>query len=331
MNAYWRRGVRSWSLIGLGLVISLVVPSYLVAQDYPSQPINLICGMAPGAAVGISAQAFAEAAGKYLPKPQPILVNFKPGAGTAVAADYLLRQPADGYNLLWFSADTPVKIAKDGANLPFKMDDFIHVGRIAYTPFILPVRKEKSPYKKLEDFIDYAKKHPGEIKYGSSGIGAVTHLAAEIFQEACGIKLNHIPFTGSAESLPAMLGGHIDTMFTTPGTVKGLIMPGGTLRVLAVFAPQRLTYLRDVPTLTEKGYSVEFRSWYTLAARKGMPQPVLKILEEVFKKTAQDPKLHEKLLDLGFVPEYLGAEEATKKAQEFYDAAKQVFKRLGLI
>ena len=184
---------------------------------------------------------------------------------------------------------------------------------------------------KFEEFLDYAKKHPGELSFGTSGIGTTTHLTAEIFQMGCGIKLNHIPFPGAAPGVTALLGGHLDTYFTTPGTVSAHIKPGGGMGVLVVMARERLVELPDVPTCLEKGYNVDRGAWFGLAAPKGTPQPVLDILQEVFKKTAEDPQVKANISRLGFIPLNWGAEETKKKAKEEFDVAREIFKKVGLL
>jgi tripartite-type tricarboxylate transporter receptor subunit TctC len=326
-----RNAVGIWVLSGLIALFLLSAVTLEAAEDYPIKPINLNVGFSPGGAAGNSAQVFAEGAKKYLPRPQSILVNFKPGAGTAVAADYVLKQPADGYNLFWFGTDTSDKLAKDGDKMSFKLDDFIHIGTLAVGPQVLVVNKEKSPFKKLEEFIDYCKKHPGQISYGSPGIGSITHVSAEIIMLQCGIKINQIPFAGAAPALTALLGGHIDSFISSPGTLQTHIQPEGGLRVLAIMTRERWVELPDVPTFLEKGYQVVRGSWYGVAVAKGTPQPVLDILLDTFKKTANDPQVKANISKLGYIILNWSPEETKKQAKEEYDLAREIFKKAGLL
>jgi tripartite-type tricarboxylate transporter receptor subunit TctC len=318
-------------LTGLGLFTFLAEPAVSLALDYPVKPIILNVGFTPGGAAGNSAQVFAEGARKYLPKPQSILVNFKPGAGTAVAADYVLKQPADGYNLFWFATDTCDKLAKDGHLLSFTLEDFIHIGTLAVGPQLLVVNKEKSSFKTLEEFLDYSKKHPGKISYGSPGIGSITHLTGEIIMLRCGIKIKQIPFKGSAPAMTALLGGHIDSFISSPGTLRTQIEPGGGLRVLAIMTRERWAKLPDVPTFLEKGYDVVRGSWYGVALPKGTPQPVLDILRETFTKTADDPQVKANISSLGYIILNWDPEETKKQSKEEFDLAKEIFKKVGLL
>jgi len=326
-----RNVVKALFLGGAMVILSLRGAVLTLAEDYPVRPITIHVGFAPGAASGNSAQVFAEGVKKYLPTPQPVLVNFKPGASSAIAADFVLKQPADGYNLFWFPVDLVGKLAKDGNQLSFKMEDFIPIGCMGESPGMLTVNSEKSPFLKFEDFLEYAKKNPGKLSYGTPGIGSVIHLSGEIFQMRCGIKLNHIPFSGGAPAMTALLGGHTDCYLGSPGTYGAQIKPGGGLRVLTVFAKERWPELVDVPTCLEKGYDVDRVSWYYLAAPKGTSQNALDFLLTAFKKTANDPQVKTSLFKLGFTPVYIGPEETKKKARAEFEVAKEIYKKVGLL
>jgi tripartite-type tricarboxylate transporter receptor subunit TctC len=325
-----RSMVKLFVLLGLNALFLLSGVTLGVAEDYPIKPIFLTVGYTPGGAAGISAQILAEGLKKYLPRPQPILINYKPGAGTAISADYILKQPADGYNLYWFGMELCGKLAKDAHKLPFTLEDFIHIGAFLGSPWVLPVKKD-SPFMKLEDFIDYAKKHPGELSYGCTGIGSSSHVVAEMLQMRCGVKLNQIPFTGSAPATAALLGGHITTSFPTLGSVLTHIQPGGGLRLLAVFTRERLLDLPNVPTCLEQGYDLEHSVWYSVAVAKGTPPAILKILQESLKKTADDPQVKANISRLGYMPLNWGPEETKKKAKEEFDLSIEIFKKVGLL
>jgi len=323
--------VKALGFLGLSILFILLWASWGETQDYPAKPITINLGSPPGAAGGISAQIFAEGARKYLPKSQPILLNYKPGAASAVAADFVLKQPADGYNLLWVVQDLLVKLAKDGPQLSFKKEDFIPIGIIGASPPLLTINKQKRPFMKLEDFLDYAKKNPESLSYGSVGLGSGTHLTGEIFQMLCGIKLNHVPFQGGAPVVTALLGGHIDLCVLTAGSVRANLEPAGDLRALAVFAPERFHEVPDVPTFMEKGYDIDRNNWYALAAPKGTPQALVDTLVRVFRKTGDDPEVKAALMKAGYAPLNLGPEETGKRFNREYEFAQEIFKKLGMM
>jgi tripartite-type tricarboxylate transporter receptor subunit TctC len=326
----WQSKVKVLVLLGLSGLLFLAGPAFGAGEDYPNKPILINVGFAPGGASGNSAQIFADGAKSYLPKPQTILISYKPGAATAVAADYVLKQPADGYNLYWFAMDLCAKLAKDGSQLSFKLDDFIQIGTFVFTPYVVPYNKEKGKAKTLLDFIAYAKKNPGDLSYGSSGLGTSTHVTAEIFQMKNGIKLNQIPFDGAAPAMTALLGGHVDTMFTTPGSIISQTRPGGGLGVLAVMSAKRWPELPDVPTFIEKGIDLDRTYWLAMAAPKGTPPAVVKVLQEVLKKTAEDPKVKANIERLGYGVANWNSGETNKKVNEEFELAKDVFKKAGL-
>jgi tripartite-type tricarboxylate transporter receptor subunit TctC len=310
--------------------ILLVGPALGATVDFPTKPITINVGFAPGGGATPSSQIFSEYAKKYLPKPTAIVVGFKPGAASAVAADFVLKQPADGYNLLWFPPDLFVKMVKDRKLLHFGREDFIPIGCLGYAPAGFTVNRE-SDFKKVEDFLSYAKQHPGGLSYGHAGVGGTVHLTGELIQIRCGIKLNTIPFSGAAPALTALLGKHIDAYFGTLVAVLPHIKPGGGLRLIAVFARERWNQFPDVPTMKEKGFDIDRINWFFLAAPKGTPAPVVNILRDIFKKTADDPQVKEALVKAGHIPEYWGPEEIEKKANDETELAKEIMTKAGLL
>jgi tripartite-type tricarboxylate transporter receptor subunit TctC len=317
-------------LAGLSVLFFVYGTSFGAAEDYPSRPITVTLGNPPGAGMSACAQFFAEYAKKYLPNPQPVMINYKPGATQTIAASYVLSQPADGYNIFWGSGDLIGKLVQDAHKFSFKREDFLPIGIIGTSPHALTVNR-KSPYKSLEDFIDYAKKNPGKLTFGSAGVGSYIHLNGEVFQLRCGVKLDHIPFAGGAEAITALLGGHIDCCFGSIVTAGPHLGAGGGLRALAIFTPERWSSYPDVPTSFERGYNIERGSIYYMAVAKGTPQPVLNTLVEVFKRTADDPQLKAAISKTGAIPVNWGPEETEKKLTELFELTRDVMKNAGLL
>jgi tripartite-type tricarboxylate transporter receptor subunit TctC len=302
--------------------------SLSIAQDYPTKPIIINCGSTPGSAYGLIPQAFGDQAKKYFKNPQPIMVNYKPGASHTMAADYTIKQPADGYNIDVFSIDAIAKLAEDPKAYPFTKDDFIFIGTMAISPCMVSVLKAK-PWNTIEDLINDAKKNPGKYSYSSVGVGSGTQMAAEIMQGACGISLNHIPFTGGPPALTATLGGHVDISLFTIGTTGEHIKPGGALKVLAVMDTERFEPVKDVPTFLEKGYDVQWSGWMCLAVAKGTPQPIVDLLRDVFKKTMDEPVVKEAVWKLGFKPLNLGPEETKKYVDSKFTLSRSIHQKIG--
>ncbi len=312
--------------LGVSVLLSATIAG--AADEYPTKPIIINVGYPPGGAGGNSAQVFADIAKKYLTRQQAIVVNFKPGAGTALAADYVLKQPPDGYNLYWISVDLPVKLAEEGSKLPFSLDDFSFIGTIGDVPIVVPVRAE-SRFRDFKEFSDHARKNPGDMSYGSPGVGTHGYLTGQILGHKCGVKLNHVPFAGSGQFVTALLGGHIDTIVPSLASISGYVKPGGGMRVLATLTSKRLAELPNVPTAQEMGCEVVRTSWFGLAAPKGIPQPALKILRDTFSKAMADSQMVASVSKLGFIPPSRESEDMKKLAQEELNADREIFKGLG--
>ena len=315
MNLIRRCAITVLFLLGL-IALSFPIRSVLAAaEDYPTKPIMLYYGMPPGATTGISGQIFADVMKNYLVKPQPVMVVSKPGAASMVCADYITKQPADGYTLFWNGAELPVSLITDPEKYSFTLEDFSFVGHVLYNPSVLWVRSQ-SPFKTFEEFVDYAKKHPGEMTVGTSGIVSPGHLALELMKKVVGINVIHVPFQGGAPATLAMLGGHVSAVSLSPGTLM-THLKAGSVRALTVFDVKRFHDLPDVPTCQEKGYNVVLRTPMWLAAKKGIPKPVLDTLIRLCKQTVNDPTLQSNYLRLGFVPLYMDPEETKKYAYEY--------------
>lgn len=316
-------------LLGLSVLAFLSGQVLAAAEDYPSRPVTIYSGMSPGAAAGVSAQIFCDAVQKHLAKPQPFLVNFKPGANGMVALDYLTKQPADGYSLFWLTPENTLSLAKDPQKFSFTLKDFSFIGTMAYSPFVMAVKKD-SPYKTFEDFVDFSKKHPGDFSIGLTGIGAQNHLVAELLMMKLGIKLTLAPFAGGAPAVVALLGGHISCYIGSIGSMSAHLKPEGTLRALVNFDSKRAPELPDVPTYKEKGIDIERVTYMVCMAKKGTPKPVLDTLAKLFRQVADEQKVKTALVSAGFVPLNLGPEETENKVSQDFATASEVFKKLGL-
>lgn len=298
-------------------------------KEFPVRPINLYLGFAPGGGATHTGTVVAEGMKKYLK--QPVVLNFKPGAAQAIAAEFVINSPPEGYTLLWVAfADLETKVAKDRSSLKFGLEDLDSLGAAPYTPYTLVVNDE-SPWKTVEDLLAAARKSPGKLSHGSSGVGALTHIAAELFSMKTGIVLNHVPFAGGGPAITALLGKHVDMGFASVGTYGSHIKPGGGLRSLVVFDQKRDFGLPDVPTTVERGIDITLTSWFGLQAPKGLPKAVRAILVGAFKNTVNDPQVISSLTKLGFNISYHSPEEVDRRIQEEYKQFEAIWKKAGLV
>jgi tripartite-type tricarboxylate transporter receptor subunit TctC len=262
------------------------------AQSYPTRPVKIIVAFTPGSATDIIARLVADSFTKSMG--QSFIVENKPGAGGILGTEAAKNAPPDGYTL------TACPSGPFGINpgiyskLPYDpIKDFEPISNLVLTPQVIVVGAQ-TPYKTLKDLVDDAKKHPGEIAYGSLGTGSTSHLTMEAFQKDAGIKLNHIPFKGGAEAQTQIMGGAFPVM---SDTISGVLaqVKAGKLRPLGVAIPQRSPYI-DVPTIAEQGYAgFESVGWIGLCAPARTPVAILDKLNAEVKKFIASPDAQAKM------------------------------------
>ena len=277
--------------LALAGLLALTVASSAAAQDaYPSRPISLVVPFPPGGVADLTARPVATAMEKVLKQPMGV-VN-KTGAAGAVGMQFVATSKPDGYTLLLALSSISIIPEADklfGRPPAFTVDQFAPVALISADPTILVVRAE-SPWKTAKEFIEDAKKRPGQISYSSSGIYGTLHMAMELLSSAAGIKLRHVPYAGAGPALTALLGGHVDALASGPAVVLPQIK-AGKLRALAGWGDKRVAALPEVPTFRELGYpEAEFYIWAGLFAPRGTPEPVLAKLREAARVAVGDPE-----------------------------------------
>jgi tripartite-type tricarboxylate transporter receptor subunit TctC len=277
-------------LLLVALLALTGAPAALAQDVYPSRPISLVVPFPPGGVADLTARPVATALDKVLK--QPVGVVNKTGAAGAVGMQFVATSKPDGYTLLLALSSISIIPEADkifGRPPAFTVDQFAPVALISADPTILVVRAE-SPWKTAKEFIEDAKKRPGQISYSSSGIYGTLHMAMELLSNAAGIKLRHVPYAGAGPALTALLGGHVDALASGPAVVLPQIK-AGKLRALAGWGDKRVAALPEVPSFKELGYpEAEFYIWAGLFAPKGTPEPVLARLREATRVAVADPE-----------------------------------------
>jgi len=271
-------------------LVCLVAATAAWAQEpYPARPITLVAPFPPGGVADLTARPVAAAMEKLLKNPVGV-VN-KTGAAGAVGMQFVATSKPDGYTLLL--ALSSISIIPEADKLfdrppAFTVDQFAPIALISADPTILVVPADK-PWKTAAEFIEDAKKRPGQISYSSSGVYGTLHMAMELLSHAAGIKLRHVPYAGAGPALTAILGGHVDALASGPAVVLPQIK-AGKLRALAGWGDKRVAALPEVPTFKELGYpDAEFYIWAGVFAPRGTPEPVLAKLRDTLRAAVADP------------------------------------------
>jgi tripartite-type tricarboxylate transporter receptor subunit TctC len=302
-----------------------ILPASAWAQDkFPSRPITLIAPWPAGGASDGVIRAIAESAAKNLGV--PVIVENKPGVGGTQGASAMVSAKPDGYTL----TQLPLGIYRLPHMQKTNFDpvkDLTHVVCLVGYTFGLACTAD-APFKTIQEMVAYAKANPGKLEYGHTGTGTTPHLAIEEFSDKAGIQLNPIPYKGSAELVPAILGGHIRMMSGTLDMAPHV--QSGKLRLLATLSSQRNKAFPNVPTVKESGWDTINESPFGIGGPAGMDPAVTKVLHDAFKKTLQDPKLLE-TLDKFYMPTiYMSTADYTAYAERTFKAEKATVEKLGL-
>jgi tripartite-type tricarboxylate transporter receptor subunit TctC len=271
----------------------ICAPSIALAQPaYPNKPIRYIVPVAAGGGSDLVGRAVTERWGKVLN--QTFIVDNQGGGGGVIACQNTMRAAPDGYTLLQGYVATH-GTSPATRKLPYDpIKDFTPIGMIGATPNVLVVN-DSLPVKNVKEFIEYLKKNPGKVSYGSAGPGSLTHLTAELFKQATSTFMVHIPYRGISLAINDLLGGQTQAMF--PGLAAALPqLKGGKMRALAVTGRRRHPLLKDVPTLEESGFKgFDAVQWYGVVGPANMPQDVVQTLSTTLAQVLTQPDLKTKL------------------------------------
>ena len=265
------------------------------AQAYPTRPVRLIVPIAPGGAQDILARLMGQWLSERLG--QPFIIDNRPGGGSNIGTEGVVRAPADGHTLLLIPPDSAINATLyDKLNFNFIRDIVPVAGvfRGAYVTVLNP----SVPAKTVPEFIAYAKANPGKINMASVGIGSGTHIAGELFKMMAGVNMIHVPYRGGGPALTDLLGGQVQVMF--PGTVASIeYIRAGRLRALAVTAATRSEALPGIPTMGEFVPGYEASQWFGIGAPKNTPAEIVDKLNDEINAGLADPKIKARLADLG--------------------------------
>ena len=268
---------------------------FAFAQTYPMRPVRWIIGFSPGGTTDIISRLVAQHLTEQLG--QPFIIESRPGAGTNIATESVVRAPADGYTLLFVGAPNAIN-ATLYSKLNFNfIRDIAPVAGIVGVPNVMVVHPSL-PVTTVPEFIAYAKANPGKINMASSGVGTSPHLAGELFKMMTDVDFLHVPYRGAAPAVTDLLAGQVQLYFVTTPSSIGYIK-SGRLRAIAVTTAGRVTELPDVPTISEFVPGYEASAWYGIGVPRDTPEKIIGKLNREINAAIAEPKIKLRLNELG--------------------------------
>ena len=295
--------LRTCITLAAGLALAAVVH----AQAFPSKPVRIVVGFPAGGPLDQHARLLSDKLQTVLG--QPVVMDYKAGAGGTVGAQEVMRAPPDGHTIML--ANTGVMVINPAlySRLPYAtLKDFVPVARTAMQPLALLVNPSV-PAKNLQEFMAYARSRPGQVNFGSAGNGGISHLVPEMFKTATGLFMVHIPYRGSAPAFTDLMGGQVQFMAESIPQAASYHKQG-KVRALAVTSKERNPALPEVPTVIESGIKgFEVVGFYGFLAPAGTPKGVVNKLSEAFGQVLQMPDVRNRMVSQGADPAYLGADD----------------------
>jgi tripartite-type tricarboxylate transporter receptor subunit TctC len=311
----------------LGAWLGLFVFSCAVvwAQAYPSKPVRVVIVFPPGGATDIVGRIAFQKVGEQVN--QQFVIDNRAGAGGTIGAAFVAKSPPDGYTVMVYST-TLLANAHLYRKLPYDaLRDFVGITPVARLVNVLVVHPSM-PVRTTKDFIALAKARPGDISYGSAGVGALQHLSMSLLANMSGVKMVHVPYKGGAPAAVATASGEIQALLTPISEVLPHIK-SGRVRPIAVSSEGRVTQLPEVPTIGETIPGYEFSSWMGTFAPAGTPKPVVDKLNAELKKAVSDPDVASNLSAQTLDPMYLTPEEFAKRMRADHEKFGHIVKLSG--
>ena len=298
------------------------------AQTWPAKPIRWVVPYTPAGITDnvtrMVTQKLAESLG------QPIVVENRPGANSIVGADLIAKAAPDGYNILTVIAAHAANTTLYAGKLPYDpVKSFTPISLAAVAPLILTANNN-FPAKDAKELIEYARKNPGKVAFGSSGIGAAAHLTTELLKQTVGIDMLHVPYKGTAPALTGLMGGEIQILVDVPSTLMPHVR-GGKIKALAMFSAKRVPGAQEVPTMAEAGGpALESSTWLLFLAPAGTPREIVNRLSQETDKVLNSAEIRGRFDTLGIFPGGGTPEQAAKFLNEEIGRWAKVIQTAGV-
>jgi tripartite-type tricarboxylate transporter receptor subunit TctC len=312
-------------------LLALVLLGFSVsvhAQAWPAKPIRWVVPYTPAGITDnvtrMVTQKLQEALG------QSIVIENRPGANSIVGADLIAKSPPDGYNILTVIAAHAANATLYAGKLPYDpVKSFTPISLAAIAPLILTANNN-FPAKNAKELIDYAKKNPGKVAFGSSGIGAAAHLTTELLKQTAGIDMLHVPYKGTAPALTGLMGSDIQILVDVPSTLMPHVR-GGKIKALAMFSAKRVPGAQEVPTMAEAGGpAIESSTWLLFLAPAGTPREIVNRLSQETDKVLASAEIRSRFDTLGIFPGGGTPEQAAKFLADEIARWAKVIKTAGV-
>lgn len=308
----------------------LVALAFMAAPDtarsYPDKPIQLVVNFGAGGTTDAIARIIAEQAGKTLG--QNIVVENKPGAGGTIGIAELSKRSADGYAI--GTCNMPaVSIIPQMRSVPYDPDnDLIQVAALMPYEYAIFAHKD-APYNTWDELVEFAKKNPGKLTYGTVGAGTTNHLTMERIAQELGIEWQHAPFKGGAKAIAALIGGHVNLVNNTIVPVLSALR-AGEVKAILVTSERRFDALPDVPTMSDEGFDFSQISYLSIVVPKGTPDDVIAKLDDAFKEAVANPEVLAAAKKLDLYPAYMSGADYSKLLAKLKAEWTPVIEKLGL-
>jgi tripartite-type tricarboxylate transporter receptor subunit TctC len=295
-------------ILGVFLILGLMQPlSEGVASDYPRKPITAVVSWPAGSGTGVVGQKLVNIINQNKYLPQPIQMVYKPGGAGTIGLAEVLQGRADGYTIA-YNPSAPIIIQPLVKELPYNHGTMIPVLMTAKNPCLFVVRSD-ARWKTIQEFLEYAKTHPGEAMVGTAGEFTWPHVALLDLMKASSLKFRHVPFQGDAPAVTALLGGHVPIVTVQVGSASAQVA-AGKLRFLACMEEERTPFAPDAPTIKELGYNVKgILHTHIVTVPKATPQEIVVTLHDAFKKAMDTEDYSAFMKNVGSVPSYVGYRE----------------------
>jgi tripartite-type tricarboxylate transporter receptor subunit TctC len=318
-----------------GLMVSAIAFALLfsqtaaVAQEdvskYPSRPITYVCPSAPGLATDTSVRLLAKELEKILG--QPVVVVNKPGAALTIGTAAVATAKPDGYTI-GFTGGPPLYFTPLLENVPYDpLKDLRMVAQYSGCTLGAVFVKGDSPFKTFKDMIDYARKNPKKVTFGTNGANSISHITVEAIAKQENVQMIHIPFKGTPEAQAAVLGGHVTASI---GDFVVDMVATGQIKLLMMLREDKSEFYPDVPILKDLGYSIPYAVLGVLMTQKAVPDPIVKKLEDAVVKAMKEPAFVKGMRDLRLTPTFRSGKEMDAYVANNYEYYKKTFKDMGL-